>query len=101
MPTTLEATEYVQEHGVVFLPGQGGQRRRRGHLRSGDVPELRAPVLDLRGSGREAQGHHGEHLHTPSTTPPSSYGHEGNYVMGANIAGFEKVANAMMAQGIV
>ena len=29
------------------------------------------------------------------------YGHEGNYVMGANIAGFEKVANAMMAQGIV
>ena len=29
------------------------------------------------------------------------YGHEGNYVMGANIVGFEKVANAMMVQGIV
>ena len=29
------------------------------------------------------------------------YGHEGNYVMGANIAGFEKVVNAMEAQGIV
>ena len=29
------------------------------------------------------------------------YGFEGNYVMGANIAGFEKVADAMMAQGIV
>ena len=28
------------------------------------------------------------------------YGHEGDYVMGANIAGFEKVADAMMAQGI-
>ncbi len=29
------------------------------------------------------------------------YGHEGNYVMGANIAGFEKIADAMLAQGIV
>jgi len=29
------------------------------------------------------------------------YGFEGNYVMGANIAGFEKLAEAMMAQGIV
>ena len=29
------------------------------------------------------------------------YGHEGDYVMGANIAGFEKVANAMMAEGVV
>ena len=28
------------------------------------------------------------------------YGHKGNYVVGANIAGFEKVANAMLAQGI-
>ena len=29
------------------------------------------------------------------------YGFDGDYVMGANIAGFEKVADAMMAQGIV
>ena len=42
-----------------------------------------------------------EHLPRMPTTPPSEYGHEGNYVMGANIAGFMKVANAMMAQGIV
>ena len=28
------------------------------------------------------------------------YGYEGNYVVGANIAGFEKVADAMMAQGV-
>ena len=30
MPTTLEATEYLQENGVAFMPRQGGQRRRRG-----------------------------------------------------------------------
>ena len=41
MPTTPEATEYLQENGVLFAPGQGVQRRRRGRLRSGDVPELR------------------------------------------------------------
>ncbi len=52
MPTTPEAIESFQEHGVLFCPGQGCQRRRRGHLRSGDDPELRAPLLDLRGGGR-------------------------------------------------
>ena len=101
MPTTLEATEYVQEHGVVFLPGQGGQRRRRGHLRSGDVPELRAPLLDRsRKWTRSCKGIMVSIFHAIDDAA-KRYGHEGNYVMGANIAGFEKVANAMMAQGIV
>ncbi|MBS5735761.1 MAG: NADP-specific glutamate dehydrogenase, partial [Collinsella intestinalis] len=31
----------------------------------------------------------------------TEYGYEGNYMVGANIAGFKKVADAMMAQGIV
>ena len=41
---------------------QGCQRRRRGHLRPGNEPEQRTPELDLRRSGPEAAGHHGEHL---------------------------------------
>ena len=36
-----------------------------------------------------------------ATTPRPRYGFEGNYMVGANIAGFKKVADAMMAQGIV
>ena len=43
-------------------PRQGFQRRRRGHLGSGDEPELRASELVLRRGGRQAPGHHGEHL---------------------------------------
>ena len=46
----------------ALRPRQGLQRRRRGHLRSGNDSELRAAELDLRGSGRQAEGHHGEHL---------------------------------------
>ena len=53
MPTTQEATDYLQANGVVFrgLPArQGCQRRRCGHLRPGNVPEQRAPELVLRRS---------------------------------------------------
>lgn len=47
MPTTLEATKYLQSHGVLFGAGQGVQRRRGGNLRAGDEPEQRASVLEL------------------------------------------------------
>ena len=60
-----------------------------------------AAELDLRGSGREAPRHHGATSTSNADDAAKEYGHEGNYVMGANIAGFMKVADAMMAQGIV
>ena len=62
MPSTLEATEYFQEHGVLFGAGEGGQRGRRCHQRAGNEPEQHASELDFRGSGRKAQRHHGRHL---------------------------------------
>lgn len=40
-------------------------------------------------------------IHKNAYDAAKAYGHEGNYVMGANIAGFMKVADAMMAQGVV
>ena len=102
MPTTLEATELPAGARRALLP-----RPRRPTPAAWPPPRLEmsqnsdAPLLDLRGSGREAQGHHEEHLTTPPTTPPRSTATTGNYVVGANIAGFQKVADAMMAQGIV
>ena len=48
MPTTLEATQYLQENGIHLRTGQSSQRRRRCYFRSGDVPEQRASELDLR-----------------------------------------------------
>jgi glutamate dehydrogenase (NADP+) len=40
-------------------------------------------------------------IHKQCVDAAATYGVEGNYVAGANIAGFLKVANAMMAQGVV
>ncbi len=62
MPTTLEATEYLQQNKVLFAPGKAAN--------AGGVATAKR------------------------------YGKEGDYVAGANIAGFEKVAEAMIAQGV-
>ena len=39
-------------------------------------------------------------IHDNAYQAAEKYGHKGNYVMGANIAGFTKVADAMLAQGV-
>ncbi len=62
MPTSLDATAYLQEHGILFCPGKGLQRGRCRHLRAGNDPEFRAPELDVRGSGCQAEDHHGEYF---------------------------------------
>ncbi|WMJ90382.1 NADP-specific glutamate dehydrogenase [Anaerocolumna sp. MB42-C2] len=99
MPTTLEATEYLQSHGVLFAPGKaanaGGvatsalemsQNSERLSWSFEEVDEkLKRIMLNI--------------FHNMSDAA-KRYGDKGNYVLGANIAGFEKVANAMIAQGI-
>ena len=62
MPTTMEATQYLQEHGVLFAPGKAANAGGVGNLRAGDVPEQRAVKLDLRRSRQQAEEHYGEHL---------------------------------------
>ena len=62
MPTTMDATDYLMENGVVFCPGKAANAGGVATSGLGDVAELRAPVVDVRGSGREAAGHHEEHL---------------------------------------
>ncbi len=100
MPTTLEATEYLQANGVYFLPGKvanaGGvatsalemsQNSERLHWSFQEVDaKLQGIMTDL--------------FHNIDNAA-KKYGYEGNYVVGANLAGFEKVAAAMQAQGIV
>ena len=100
MPTTLEATEYVQEHGIVFFPGEaanaggvatsGLEMSQNSERLSWTFEEVDAKLKGIMVS-----------IFHAIDDAAKRYGHEGNYVMGANIAGFEKVANAMMAQGIV
>ncbi len=100
MPTTLEGTEVFQKNGVVFLPGKAAN--------AGGVA---TSALEMaQSSGRlfwsfdevdaKLKGIMVNIFHNIDAAA-KKYGFEGNYVVGANIAGFEKVANAMMAQGVV
>ena len=100
MPTTLEATEYVQEHGIVFFPGKAANAG--GVATSGLEMSQNSERLSWTFEEVDAKlkGIMVSIVHAIDDAA-KRYGHEGNYVMGANIAGFEKVANAMMAQGIV
>lgn len=62
MPSRPEAIHEFQAAGLLFAPAKARQCRRRGHQRSGDEPEQHALFLDLRRSGRQAEGDHGKHF---------------------------------------
>ena len=99
MPTTIEATEYLQNNGVIFAPGKaanaGGvatsalemsQNSERLSWTFEEVDaKLQRIMVDI--------------FHNLDAAA-KKYGFDGNYVVGANIAGFEKVVDAMLAQGV-
>ena len=100
MPTTTEATNYLIEHGVAFMPGKAANAG--GVATSGLEMSQNAEHLswtfeevDVKLEGIMRGIYHA------CDDAATEYGFEGNYMVGANIAGFKKVADAMMAQGIV
>ena len=100
MPTTQEATDYLQANGVIFLPGKAANA---GGVATSAL-EMSQNSERLSWSFEEVdqklQGIMANIFHNIDDAA-KRYGFEGNYVVGANIAGFEKVVNAMNAQGIV
>ena len=100
MPTTAEATEYLQAKGVYFLPGKAANA---GGVATSAL-EMSQNSERLQWSFEKAdaklKGIMVELYHNIDDAA-RKYGFEGNYVVGANIAGFEKVVDAMNAQGIV
>ena len=100
MPTTLEATEYLQENGVIFAPGKAANA---GGVATSAL-EMTQNSERLSWSFEEVdaklQGIMVNIAHNVDAAA-KKYGFAGNYVVGANIAGFEKVVDAMTAQGIV
>ena len=99
MPTTIDATEYFQANGVAFMPGKAANAG--GVLVSGLEMSQNAEHLSWtfeEVDGKLEQLMRGMFHNVDDTA--KKYGHEGNFVMGANIAGFEKVADAMLAQGV-
>ena len=100
MPTTLEATEYLQKNGVLFCPGKasnaGGVATSALEM-SQNSERLSWTFEEVDSKLKNIMVNIFHNLDEAS----KKYGMEGNYVAGANIAGFLKVAEAMTAQGIV
>ena len=100
MPTTLEATEYLQANGVWFVPGKAANA---GGVATSAL-EMSQNSERLSWSFEEVDGKLQNimvNIFHNLDNAAKKYGMEGNYVAGANIAGFLKVAEAMTAQGIV
>ena len=99
MPTTLEAAHYLQENGVLYAPGKAANAG--GVATSGLEMTQNSERLSWTFEEVDAklQGIMINICHTMADAA-ERYGAPGNYVVGANIAGFEKVANAMIAQGV-
>ena len=100
MPTTIEATEYLQANGVLFAPGKaanaGGvatsalEMSQNSERLSWTFEEVDSKLKNIM-----------VNIFHNMDDAAKKWGMEGNYVAGANIAGFMKVADAMTAQGIV
>lgn len=100
MPSTLEATESFQKAGVIFAPGKASN--------AGGVSvsglEMSQNAGHISWSGAEVDKKLKEimtNIHDNAYDTAEKFGMKGNYVAGANIAGFIKVAKAMIAQGLV
>ena len=100
MPTTLDATKYLQENGVLFVPGKASN--------AGGVAvsalEMSQNSERLSWSFEEVDGKLKDimvNIYHNIDKAAKKYGLDGDYVAGANIAGFLKVAEAMEAQGVV
>lgn len=100
MPSTREATDFFLENDMLFMPGKaanaGGvatsalEMSQNSQRLSWTFAEVDAKLKDIM-----------VNIFAKADDAAKRYGVDGNYVAGANIAGFEKVVDAMMAQGIV
>ena len=100
MPTTIEATEYLQKNGVLFAPGKASNAGgvATSALEMSQIAERLSWTFEEVDS--KLKGIMVNIFHNLDDAA-KKYGLDGNYVAGANIAGFLKVADAMTAQGIV
>ena len=99
MPSTREATDFFLTSGMLFMPGKAanaggvatsGLEQSQNSLRlSWSFEEVDARLHDIM-----------VNIFAKVDDAGKRYGVEGNYVAGANIAGFEKVVDAMLAQGV-
>lgn len=100
MPTSIEATEYLQANGVLFAPGKASNA---GGVATSAL-EMSQNSMRLSWSFEEVDAKLKgimENIFKNAADAAEKYGYPKNYVVGANIAGFVKVADAMMAEGVI
>ena len=100
MPCTPEAIECFHQHGLLFAPGKASNA---GGVATSGL-EMSQNSLRLNWPREEVDSRLEEimvNIHRNSSETAKKYGMEGNYVAGANIAGFLKVAESMEAQGLL
>jgi len=100
MPCTPEAMEVFHSAKVLFSPGKASNA---GGVATSGL-EMTQNSIRMSWSREEVDRHLHNimiNIHNSCLKAAEEYGHKGNYVIGANIAGFLKVADAMMAQGLV
>jgi glutamate dehydrogenase (NADP+) len=100
MPCTPEAVEVLQTNGVLFAPGKASNA---GGVATSGL-EMSQHSLRMSWTRERVDGELEAimvRIHKSAFETAEQYGQPGNYVFGANIAGFLKVAEAMMAQGVV
>ena len=100
MPTTLEATKLFQEKDVMFVPGKAANA---GGVATSAL-EMSQNSQRLSWTFEEVDSKLQQimvNIYKNISEAAKKYGFEGNYVVGANIAGFVKVADTMIAQGVV
>ena len=100
MPTTIEGVNVFLESRILYGPGKAANA---GGVATSGL-EMSQNALRLNWTREEVdQRLHNImiSIHENCRKTAEEYGHAGNYVIGANIAGFLKVADAMMDQGLV
>ena len=100
MPTTLDATEYLQENKIYFVPGKAANA---GGVATSAL-EMTQNSMRLSWTFEEVDEKLQQimiNIFHNIDDAAKEYGIEDNFVAGANIAGFKKVADAMLAQGVV
>ena len=100
MPTTMDATEYLLSKGVAFFPGKaanaGGvatsalEMSQNSARLSWSFEEVDAKLKNIMTG-----------IFRNIDNASKEYGKQGNFIAGANIAGFRKVAKAMLDQGVI
>ena len=100
MPTTPDAIEALMEAGLVYVPGKasnaggvatsGLEMQQNASRDSWSFEYTEQKLADIMAN-----------IHDTCAATAEEYGHPGNYMLGANIAGFVKVADAVIAQGLI